>query len=174
MNPFYFVRRAISSVLRRSLATPAVAVACGARRARAHASAEKAFSLIEVVLALGVVSVALLPLTGMLFVGLRIFDQAVSTTTQGEIAQQVVNQLQQSAYVETNLGVRNLYFSQEGVVTTSAESIFTATVSQPEAFALPGAGTASPNVQRIRVDITSRFAPSQTNTFTVHLANNRQ
>ncbi|HSI87282.1 MAG: Verru_Chthon cassette protein B [Candidatus Methylacidiphilales bacterium] len=141
---------------------------------RCRRRTDAGFSLIEVVLALGVVSVALLPLTGMLFVGLRIFDQAVSTTTQGEIAQQVVNQLQQSAWVDTNLGVRNLYFSQEGVVTTSAQSIFTATVSQPESFSLPGSGSASPNVQRIRVDITSRFAPNQTNTFTVHLANNRQ
>jgi uncharacterized protein (TIGR02598 family) len=57
-----------------------------------------AFSLIEVVLALGVVAFAFVALFGMLPVGLNAFNNSIDSTTEAQIAENVMAQLRQEKF----------------------------------------------------------------------------
>lgn len=52
------------------------------------------FSLIEVVLCLGIISFAMVSLLGLMPVGLRAFRQSIDVTTQSQIAQQIMSEAQ--------------------------------------------------------------------------------
>lgn len=80
--------------------------------------ARAAFTLVEVVLALGVASFGLISMLGLLSVGLRTAHDAISTTTEAEIRQQLANQLQLSNYSTIAAsGATTYYFTQEGFAT---------------------------------------------------------
>ncbi len=134
----------------------------------------RAFSLVEVVLAMGIVSFALVTTMGLTLVGLKGFQQAISTTTETEIAQQLVNQLQQTSYatIVAN-GSTNYYFTQEGLPTNAANSIYTAAMNTPSSVALPNAGTpvTSANLVMTTFNITSKSAPLSTNVIQVYISN---
>jgi type II secretory pathway pseudopilin PulG len=57
-----------------------------------------AFSLIEVVLALGVVAFAFVALLGMLPVGLNAFNNSIDSTMETQMAQSVMSQLRQAKF----------------------------------------------------------------------------
>lgn len=57
-----------------------------------------AFSLVEVVLAIGVVAFAFVAIFGLLPVGLTTFREAMGTTVGGQIAQRVLNEAQQTDF----------------------------------------------------------------------------
>ena len=61
------------------------------------------FSLIEVVLALGVVTFAFVALFGMLPVGLNAFNNSIDATMEAQIAQSVMSQLRQAKF--SQLGI---------------------------------------------------------------------
>ena len=56
------------------------------------------FSLIEVVLALGVVAFAFVALFGMLPVGLNAFNNSIDSTIESQIAESVMSQLRQAKF----------------------------------------------------------------------------
>lgn len=61
-------------------------------------NADRGFSLIEVVIALGVVSFAFVALFGMLPVGLNAFNNSIDSTMESQIAQSVMSQLRQAKF----------------------------------------------------------------------------
>lgn len=131
-----------------------------------------AFSLVEVVLALGIISLALVSIMGMTMVGLKGFRQAINTTIEAQIAQKLANELQQSSY--TNLivsGSTNYYFNYEGVPTNAAEAAFTVTMAAPTNVALPDASSHSTNLLAVTFHITRKNSSSSTNVFQVYVAN---
>ena len=75
------------------------------------------FSLIEVVLALGVISFAFVALFGLLPVGLNAFNNSVDSTMSAQIAENVMSQLKQesfsklSIFNDTNAGAQPSFFS---------------------------------------------------------------
>lgn len=105
----------------------------------------RAFSLIEVTIALGIVSFALTALMGMLPVGLGLFRNATETSVATRIVQKVSGDLQQAdfdsiASAESHL----LYFDEQGTVLSSPSgAIYWARVSIFSGARLPGSTQAN-------------------------------
>lgn len=100
-----------------------------------------AFTLIETVLAIGVVSFAFVALMGLLPCGLQIFRKAMDTTLEGQIVQHLVGKISQTPYDELGqLQGRSFWFDEAGgpVPEQSAEGIYSASVSLNAQPTLPG------------------------------------
>ncbi len=86
---------------------------------------QKAFSLVEVVIAMGVVSFAFVALFGMLPMGLQTFRQAIDTNVQATIAQQMAGLAEQTAFTNlTSLATSSpYYFDDQGIALDSATNL---------------------------------------------------
>jgi uncharacterized protein (TIGR02598 family) len=146
----------------------------------------RAFTLVEVVLALGVVSFGLISMLGLLTVGLKTFHDAMSQTTETEIAQQISNQLQLANFSSIS-GIKNssnYYFTQEGLQLTNgsststapASTVYTASVAAPSVLAVPGVTSSTSslatNTMTFVISIWSVNSPQTTNAFAIQIANN--
>lgn len=78
------------------------------------------FSLVEVVMALGIMSFALMGIVGLLPAGLSQFRQAIDITIQSQIAQELVSELQRADYSDIKSGT--FFFDSEGAPLASADS----------------------------------------------------
>ena len=94
-------------------------------------SAPAAFSLIEVVLAIGIVSFAFVGMFALLPAGMTIFRQAIDNSIGSQIVQRIVNEAQQTDFpVLTAAPVTTRYFDDQGnEVTAANNSLYTAEVS---------------------------------------------
>jgi prepilin-type N-terminal cleavage/methylation domain-containing protein len=74
------------------------------------------FSLIEVTIALAIVSVTFIALLGLLPVGLNTFTHSIDTAVETQIGQAVLTQARQSKFSELNLLLTriNFYFDDQG------------------------------------------------------------
>jgi len=134
----------------------------------------RAFTLVEVVLALGVASFGLISMLGLLGIGLKNYHDAINTTTEAEITQQIANQLELASYsvIATNTAT-TYYFTQEGVATNAAGAIYSASVSAPAKLTVPGGNSASStNTLTFTISIWSKSSPQVTNAIPIHIANN--
>ncbi len=127
------------------------------RRRRSRSTA--GFSLVEVVIALGVVAFALIPLMGLVPMGLSTSRLAIDTTVEAQIIQYMTDQAQQSnfsALSELNSTIPT-GFDAYGTVTTSSSPIYRAGFSVPSSpggTTLPG-GTVTYNLTPITIYILS-------------------
>lgn len=81
---------------------------------------ERAFTLIEIVIALGIVAFALVALLGLLPAGLKNFKGTMNTAVGSQIAQRVFNDLQIADW--GNIGSTNRYFDEQGNELSSTQS----------------------------------------------------
>lgn len=116
--------------------------------------ARGAFSLVEVTLAIGVVAFAFVALVGMLPVGLQTFRRAVDASVGAQIAQRVVNDVQQTDFdllVGGNTGKflfqsATRYFDDQGSeVSGSASAIYHVKTWITPATVLPYSGGSAPS-----------------------------
>lgn len=152
-----------------------------------------AFSLIEVVLAIGVTSFTLLVMVALLPMGLRTAHLAADATTQSQIVQFARNQMEMTSF--TNLGTwasTNLYFDNQGLPTTATdpEQIYAVSFGVvnvglstnngstnaylgPNANLTNSAGASQADAQLVQVYIVNRTAsgPSATNLVTIVVPN---
>jgi uncharacterized protein (TIGR02598 family) len=144
------------------------------RSKRKASSPVRAFTLVEVVLALGVVSFAMISMMGLLTVGLKTFHEAINATTESEITQRLANELALSKYSSLSTSsLSNYYFTQEGIQTNSANAIYYATVSAPAKLNVPGGDPSYPtNTLTFIISISSKSSPQSTNAIPIHIANN--
>ncbi len=149
----------------------------------------KAFSLIEVVIAIGIVSFAFVCLLGLLPVGLAAFRQSIDTTVGSQIVQRVVNEAQQTDYSSlTTSGTTQRYFDDQANEVTAANannSIYTVQVTVSGTTALPNTvGAQSSNLATVSVQIANNpgnhtaapFASTSvipTSTYTALIARNQ-
>lgn len=85
----------------------------------------QAFSLVETVLALGVVSFALTTLMSLMPVGLNIFRDSVHTTVQTDVLRQFATQFQETPFDKLTGSTNMLYFSDQSTpVTSEADALF--------------------------------------------------
>jgi uncharacterized protein (TIGR02598 family) len=108
---------------------------------RASASA---FTLIETVLAIGIVSFAFVALMGLLPCGLQVFRKAMDTTLEGQMVQHLAGKLSQTPYADlSDMQGQNFWFDEAGgpVDEQSADGIYTASVSLNSQPALPGSAS---------------------------------
>lgn len=102
---------------------------------------KKAFTLVETVLAMGIVSFAMVGILGLIPVGLTSFREAVSITAESQIVQSISNDLLLTKYetlVDDYQRPQTYYFNDEGRQLSSADSfgcVFTVTVSLADAKA---------------------------------------
>jgi uncharacterized protein (TIGR02598 family) len=155
------------------------------RKRDRQALSGRAFTLVEVVLALGVVCFGIISMLGLLTVGLKTFHDAMSQTTETEIAQQLANQLQLanfSTLAANKTGSTN-YFTQEGIQLTNAagsttaptSTVYTATINAPSVLTVPGGdstSTITTNTMTFVISIWSVNSPQTTNAFAIQIANN--
>ena len=138
----------------------ACAIAEGCALVRSTGNGNKAFSLIEVVIAIGIVSFAFVTLLGLLPIGLTAFRQAMDTTVCSQIVQRVVNDAQQTDYTTlTTSGTTQLYFDDQANEVTAANannSLYTVQVTVSGTTTLPNsAGVQSTNLATVSVQIAN-------------------
>lgn len=124
----------------------------------------RAFTLVEVMMALGMVTFGLVSLFGLIAMGLDSVRGAISTTVQANISQAVVNDAQVKPYSAGYTATR--YFNAEGEPVGSSDPgvIYTAQVDA-ETLALP-TGNSAGNFEvsdtvarRLNILITNRTEP---------------
>jgi uncharacterized protein (TIGR02598 family) len=103
----------------------------------------KAFSLVEVVLAIGVVAFAFLAMFGLLPVGLTTFRQAVDTTLGSQIVQRIINEAQQTDYptLIANPTAQRYFDDQGNEVASLNNSLYTAEITVSAPTSLPNTST---------------------------------
>ena len=77
-------------------------------------SKEPAFSLVEVVLALGILSVAILPMVALMPQGLSLLSQSAARTERADIVRSVMTHVRQVPFASLPAGDTDWYYDQEG------------------------------------------------------------
>lgn len=137
-----------------------------------HKGAASGFSLVEIAMALGIVSFALVALIGMLPVGLRTAADAIQTTNEALVAQAIFAEAQLSPYDELPLlatGGSLRHFTVEARPTDAGDKFaaYTAEVAvepNPVIGSIPSAGGAGTGLTLVRVrikTIASSTSPSE-------------
>lgn len=104
------------------------------------------FSLVEVVLAMGIIAVAFIPLMGLLPIGLNTSQQAIDTTVQAQILQQMTGLAQEAGWSNLSTlckaSAPPTYFDANGtIVSLPSAAVYTAAFSTPTNTVLPGGST---------------------------------
>lgn len=119
-------------------------------------SARAAFSLVEVVLALGICVFAVLPVVGLLPMALRSAKEATDTTQQSKIIQRVANELLQTPFAQLPSRLSDRQFDYDGTeVEIGGDVYYTAGVSLAD-LSLPGATDTSAKIYRVAINVTAR------------------
>ena len=105
--------------------------------------AQRAFSLVEVTLAIGIVAFAFIGVFGLIPTGLNVFREAMMTSGQSQIIQKVLNDVQQTDFTTlTNSQPQMRYFDDQGnEVTGSAIGVYQVNTRITPATVMPCAGT---------------------------------
>jgi uncharacterized protein (TIGR02598 family) len=143
----------------------------------AHNRRQAGFSLVEVVMALGIAAFCLVALLGLMPVGLKTVRDARGDALQAEILKAMGNIAQQTDYsLLGNLAGKKYYFDINGllVTSTSADAIYeavlsTGTVSVPSS----STSTALNGATSVKVEIhRSANTNSEASTHTLFISNN--
>lgn len=123
-----------------------------------------AFSLVEVVLALGIVGVAFVPLLGLLSVGFSTMKESNVDVKAALIAQRLIAAAQMVPYDQ--LDSQTQYLDYEGKEVPQAESVFTAQII-PSTQSVLG----SPNLKKVTVTLTGPAVQNDPRVFSSTVAN---
>lgn len=152
-------------------------------------SKSTAFSLIEVVLAMGVTSFALLGMVALLPIGLKTQREAADGMTQAQIVQYARNQLELTTFTNLSVWTKTpVYFDAQGLPTTANDpsQVYQATFAMTNvAFCPNTASSASPifintgpqnnntNAMLVQMTVINRTesGPTATNVFPIVVAN---
>jgi uncharacterized protein (TIGR02598 family) len=124
-----------------------------------------AFSLVEITMAIGIVSFAFLGVFGLIPTGLNTFRQAMDASVGSQIAQRVINDAQQTDF-NTLIGGNTSAFQQSSTpryfddqgneVTTAGGAIYQVNTCITPATATPSAsGNTNPNLATVTVQIAN-------------------
>ncbi len=144
----------------------------------------EAFSLVEVTLALGIVSFAMVTMVGLIPLGLVTLRTAMDSTTESQIVQEIGSQTRLTAFSQLSAQYSGtvFYYDEEGTFLTNSSALnpvsapaatrywVTATLVGPSFPGSTNAPTASPtanNIQGISLQIISGSTASTLNR-TVH------
>ena len=128
---------------------------------RLAARRTRAFSLVEVTLAMGIMSFALVGLMGLLPIGVSTFHNATDSSTGTQIAQRLLNEAQQTdfdqliAAAPTPLTFR--YFDDQGNEVTPAnktQAVYYTNLVVVSGTTLPG-GTSNQNLATVSLQIAN-------------------
>lgn len=137
----------------------------GTQAMRSAARFPRGFSLIEVTIALGVVSFALIALFGLLPTGLTTFRSSIDRTVASQIAQNIISQARQTEFsslggLATPAGSPKR-FTEDGDETTDAsKTVYVAKVEVTTSVSLPPS-TANSSMAKIRVRVANSPSGSE-------------
>ena len=141
------------------------------RSPTSRARSVQAFSLIEVVLALGVVSFSLVGILGLLFSGLTTFHRSMDQTVQAQIAQQIIGQAQLTSYGNLANFTTNYDENGNGVAASDPTAIYTVTFALSNLSTSLSTNIASTAGTNIVVQVWNKTSPSNTNFYSSILIN---
>lgn len=127
----------------------------------------RAFTLVESVMAIGIVSFAMVSILGLIPVGLGTFRKAMNLTVETTILQAVSGELLRTDYA--NVKATNFYFDQEGVRvagSSSTDRLYTAEIGNP-ANLDSGGLISSDAAKTVPIKISNRSHPDTTNSYFV-------
>jgi uncharacterized protein (TIGR02598 family) len=143
----------------------------------------RAFSLVEVVLALGVVSFALVSLMALLPISLATFRDNKKDTVHADILRQLTSDATLTSYANADkLAQQTFWYDDEGVPLPSNATgvVYTAVLSvsplggpwnTTQSSALPGGVSTSTNLRRLQVNITDVNQPKNPTIYNIVLYN---
>jgi uncharacterized protein (TIGR02598 family) len=138
-------------------------------------SALLGFTLVEVTIAVGIVSFAVISILGLLPTGLSTLRSAMNQTVEAQIVRTIGAQSVVTAFA--SLATNNVYFDQDGLPTTSSdEARYTVNV-EANAPVFPGsanAGTLTNSLTSLKIQIVARPSPQAngtTNFYSLQVAN---
>lgn len=151
-----------------------------------------AFSLVEVMLALGIISFAFVALLGLIPLGLDMFRNAVDATVEAQILQRVttvarqgrfsqLDQLNRNAAQQAGKEAPDFFFDEQGSEITDPNAIkelqyiYTAAVLLKPVSNIPAGASseeANPNVATLNVFIRRESAPRDVRHSSIFIANN--
>jgi uncharacterized protein (TIGR02598 family) len=131
----------------------------------------RGFSLVEVMLALGICTFAVVAIMGLLPLALDSAGEALTMARRAKVIQKVSNDLQQAQFsgLAAEIANRRWTFDVSGMETTDPVQIFfTVTGDQPRNLTLPGASSANPDLAAVVMRIAT---PAATNLVPLVIAN---
>jgi uncharacterized protein (TIGR02598 family) len=139
------------------------------------------FSLVEVVMAFGLLSFALMGIVGLLPVGLSQFRESMDLTLQSQITQELVSEVQRTGYADLNGLSSTRHYDAEGVEVPDVDSAYSAVITVPDPSAVdklisptwtdPVGGRALSNVKAVTISISSKRSAETPYTTTTYVAN---
>lgn len=138
----------------------------------------RGFTLVEVVIALGIISFALVALIGLLPVGLDTFRRAVDATTTSQIAQELLSSATHAKYSALGqMAGTPYYFDDQGKSGTGIDAtnyVYRADVAVSTSSDIPqsSGALANPNLATVKITITKISAPQDARTFQGWVADN--
>ena len=124
-----------------------------------------AFSLIEVVIALGIFAFAIVPIIGLLGSGMGTLKDSMSDTVRSDIARRVVGEYQRMPFTNlTNGTSATNFYNVEGVLTNSNSAIFRAIVNLTSLTNANSAITADTNNALMLVVTVQHFGDTNSRT----------
>lgn len=119
---------------------------------------QRAFSLIEVVLALGVVSFGFISVMGMVPVGLQNYQRSMDTAIRTQIVQHIFNEAIQTDF-DTLVQSKTLadrYFDDQGIEVNGAQNyIYQVKVDVVTSTDLPSSPSSNPNLATLQIRIAN-------------------
>jgi uncharacterized protein (TIGR02598 family) len=126
------------------------------------------FSLVEVTIAMGIISFALIALFGLLPTGLKTFRNSIDRSVSSQIAQGIISEARQTDFanlttLQTAAG-SPLRFTEEGDKTTDAsKTVYVARVTVETQMGVPSATSyTNSSVAKIRVSVANSPTGSET------------
>ena len=132
------------------------------------------FSLVEVTMAIGIISFGLLSVMGLIPVGLDTLRKAMDQTVEAQIVQKLNGKILLTPFgqLDTDYSGKSFFYDQEGVeVSGSANAIFSAMTSLTQAV-YPGVSVdVASSLRQVQIDITRLPEGHVTNRFNVYVPN---
>ena len=132
-----------------------------------------AFTLIEVLLSLGIVSFAFMALCGVLPVGLQTYREAMDATCRANIIRVISSELAQAPFAEIDARKgQERFFSDQGLEVASAEAARFRVKYENILGATSLFGAANSSLKPVTIDITSVQGGKSLSRVTVFIADN--
>jgi uncharacterized protein (TIGR02598 family) len=142
----------------------------------------KAFSLVEIIIALGIVAFAILSMVALLPIALRTFLDSKKAVVHSNILQEITADATLTNYTNADSLVGLRYYDDEGTEMTNGNNNWVYKVnitlsdqggnwSSASASPLPGVAFQSQNMRKLRVELTDVNAPKNPTIYNVVLFN---
>jgi len=139
----------------------------GFRKSLLRLSRLRGFSLVEIVLAIGIVSFAMVAILGLVPVGLNTYRDAMNFSVESAIAQRLAGDIQRTEFANQPATPSVFYFDDQGINAIEANAIFTADVIPPQSLFAGGILGANAPVRTVLIKIRNRTTPARTNSYSV-------